>query len=275
MTDRVRCFAAPLLALLLVAASGRAEEVAEPSDEGRAAARAKLAAEDKAEALQALKRMSDYLAAQKNFSFTADVGYDVRQTGGQMLEFGGSRNVTVRRPDRIRIEAHRRSGEPSVLTFDGQDLSIDLPDEKAYVSVKKPGSIDAALDYLVDDLGVPAPLADLVHANFYAEVGDTVESGLPVGDTWFGERHCRHFAFTGSETNSQLWIEVGDRPLPCRVVIHYKNAAGGPRFWAQIDAWNLSDETPVEEFHFEPASGAERLPLRAVASGARAQGEAP
>ena len=102
MTDRLRCFAAPLLALLLVAASGRAEEVAEPSDDGRAAARAKLAAQDKAEALQALKRMSDYLAAQKNFSFTADVGYDVRQTGGQMLEFGGSRNVTVRQPHRIR-----------------------------------------------------------------------------------------------------------------------------------------------------------------------------
>ena len=190
MTDRVRRFAAPLLALMLFAVSGRAEEVAEPSDDARAAARAELAAKDKAEALQALKRMSDFLAVQKRFSFTADVGYDVRQTGGQLLEFGGSRKVAVRRPDRIRIDARRRSGEASVLTFDGQDLSIDLPDEKAYVSVKKPGSIDTALDYLVDDLGAPAPLADLVHANLYAEIGDAVESGLPIDDAWFGERHC-------------------------------------------------------------------------------------
>ena len=272
MTDRVRCFAAPLLALLLFAASGRAADVAEPSDEGRAAARAELAAKDKAEALQALKRMSDYLAAQKNFSFTADVGYDVRQTGGQLLEFGGSRNVTVRRPDGIRIEAHRRSGEPSVLTFDGQDLSIDLPDEKAYVSVKKPGSIDAALDYLVDDLGAPAPLADLVHANLYSEIGDAIESGLPVGDAWFGERHCHHFAFTGREADFQIWIEVGTRPLPCRLVIHYKSAAGGPRFSAQLDAWNLSDETPDEAFHFEPAVGAEQLPIRASARPASGEG---
>lgn len=272
MTDRVRRFAAPLLALMLFAVSGRAEEVAEPSDDARAAARAELAAKDKAEALQALKRMSDFLAMQKHFSFTADVGYDVRQTGGQMLEFGGSRKVAVRRPDRIRIDARRRSGEVSVLTFDGQDLSIDIPDEKAYVSVKKPGSIDAALDYLVDDLGAPAPLADLVHASLYAEIGDAVESGLPIDDAWFGERHCRHFAFTGSEADFQLWIEVGTRPLPCRLVIHYKSAAGGPRFSAQLDAWNLSDETPDEAFHFEPAVGAEQLPIRASARPASGEG---
>ena len=38
-------------------------------------------------------------------------GYDVVQESGQKIEFGELRNVTVSRPDRLRIEVERSDGQ--------------------------------------------------------------------------------------------------------------------------------------------------------------------
>ena len=90
------------------------------------------------------------------------MGFGVLQLNGQKLEFGTSRKVTVRRPDRLRVEATQRDGDRMALFFDGEQIAIDLPEEKAYVAVKKPGTLDTAIDYLVDDLDTPAPLHDFL-----------------------------------------------------------------------------------------------------------------
>jgi hypothetical protein len=56
-----------------------------------------------------------------------------------------------------------------------------------------------------------------------------------------------------------MWIEEGERPLPCRLVITYKRADGSPQFWAQFRDWDLSPKTPDDLFEYTPPEGAERL----------------
>jgi hypothetical protein len=231
--------------------------------------KAEARAEDLKELLAELKHSSDFLAAQKSFRFDAHIGFDVVQSNGQKLEFGGSRAVTLRRPDRIRIEAQARKGDESTLTFDGETISIDLADENAYVSVPKPGSLDAAIDYLVDDLGVPAPLADMLHSDVFAGVFDRIESGFIVGDSTIGKCDCLHLAFSTDDIDAQMWIEDGDRPLPYRIVLTYKKAEGSPQFWAQFINWDLSVETPDSLFAYSAPEGAELIPIAAAAREAR------
>ena len=107
-------------------------------DADRKRMHAEARAEDLKEVLAELELAADFLAAQQNLYFEAALGYDVLQANGQKLEFGGSRKITMRRPDRARVHAESREGTEVTLFFDGKSISIDLADENAYVSVESP-----------------------------------------------------------------------------------------------------------------------------------------
>ena len=271
MIQTIRRRAAVLaLAWLLVAPAAWAEDPAAgeaASEEAAKEAADKAAIEatiqantDEVKGL--LKQSADFLAAQPRFGFRAHVGYDVVQLNGQKLEFGATRKTTVRRPDRLRIDVTQRDGDQMALFFNGEQIAIDLPEEKAYVAVKKPGTLDAALGYLVDDLDTPAPLHEFVSSNFFTDVEDKILSGFYVEEAAVGKRRCHHLAFRTAEIDVQIWIEDGERPLPCRLVISHKREEGGPQFWAQFHDWDLSPKTPDSLFEYTPPEGAERLALQ-------------
>jgi hypothetical protein len=284
MIQTIRRRAAVLaLAWLLVAPSAWAEDpaVGEAASEEAAKAAADEAAIEATiqantdEVKGLLKQSADFLAAQPRFGFRAHLGYDVVQLNGQKLEFGATRKVTLRRPDHLRAEATQRDGDRRTLFFDGEQIAIDMPGEKAYVAVKKPGTLDAAIDYLVDDLDTPSALHDFVSSNFYDDVEDKIRAGFYVEEAAIGERRCHHLAFRTSEVDVQIWIEDGERPLPCRLVITHKREAGGPQFWAQFHDWDLSPKVPDSLFEYTPPEGAERLALQTAIQEIREDVEGP
>ena len=128
MTYRTHRIAAvvAIASLGLCAGFDCAAESAEP-----AAKTKKQIARFTADALVSLKRSADFLAGQKSYSFGADLSYDVLQPNGQLLEFGGTRDVLMRRPDRLRVEAVDRDGDVMKLLFDGQSILVDMPAEDA------------------------------------------------------------------------------------------------------------------------------------------------
>jgi hypothetical protein len=233
-------------------------------DADRVRMQAEARAEDLKEALAELELAANFLAAQKSFYFEAALGYDVVQANGQKLEFGGSRKITMRRPDRAKAYAESRDGPEGTLFFDGKSISIDLAHENAYVSIEKPGSLDAAFDYLAEDLGVPTPLADLLSNNFYEDIVDRIVAGFVVGESKIGNTKCIHVAFSTEDIDVQMWIEDSDRPLPLRLVITYREAEGSPQFWTQLMNWNLKPKTPDSLFAYTPPKGAERIPFAAT-----------
>jgi hypothetical protein len=226
-----------------------------------------------ADALASLKRSASFLARKKAYRFGAELTFDVLQTNGQMLEFGGSRDVLIRRPDRLRIEGERRDGTTMQLFFDGQSILIDHPTEDAYVKVEMPGTIYAAIDYLVDDLHTPSPLEDFMSENYAANVVNKIESGFYVQHAQLGDMVCEQLAFRTAEIDLQIWIQAGDEPLPCRVVIRYRHAEGQPQFTAQFRDWNLTPDTDDEMFIFTPPKSAERIQVQAMARELREMGK--
>ena len=214
---------------------------------------------DTEEALSALKRMSDFLAGHERFAWEGEIGWDTLQANGQRLEFGGTRKVTVRRPDRFRMDARNRDGRTTAIIFDGERISMDFPQQGAYASVESPSMIDEALDYLAGGLETPMPLSELIRRDLYAAVGDSIDYGVVVGDETLAGKECTHVAFRTSDRDIQAWIEQGERPLPVRIVITYSADEGTPQFWAQFLRWDLGVEAPDELFTYVPPEGAERL----------------
>jgi hypothetical protein len=242
------------LTLLVLATAAYAAEAETPDADELAATKAAALA-DRTEALDALRAMSEFLAGQEHFRFSAEIAWDAVQPKGQMLEFGGSRHITVRRPDRLRVKAQRRDGESQLFRFDGQQISFWVPDEKAYVAIEKPGALDAALDYLVDDLDVPMPMADFVYSDLYAGVADRIVTAMVVDEETIAGTDCLHLGFTMEEADFQLWIASGEQPLPVR------HAPGRPQFRAGLSNWSFGIDTPDDLFDFVPPEGAERIPL--------------
>jgi hypothetical protein len=235
------------LTLVLMSAPGRAQETraANPDIEEKAMA--------------VLQQMATFLSQAQRFSVTIDAGFDAVQESGQKIEFGETRQVVVRRPDHFRVDATKRDGAQSAVLFDGKDLTVSHVQEKVYATAAKPGSVDEALAYFVNDLGMRLPLAELLNSHLdkvlleKVRVADYVEASSIAGVS------CDHLAFRGDEADVQVWVAQGQQPLPRRLVITYKQADGRPQFWAQLSDWNLAPEVPDALFTFTPPKDAAQI----------------
>ena len=220
---------------------------------------AAVRAQETSEALAILQRMDEFLGSQARISLSAEIGFEVVQADGQKIEFGGTRRVDVRRPDRIRLESRSRDGEIRFIYINDRRVTGAIPQKNLYSSVEGPSSLVSAIDFLVDEVGIPVPLADLLQPNFYEEVSASVESGALVGEEWMDGTLCDHLAFRGANVDFQIWVSSGASPLPRRVVINYRNEEGVPQFWARYQHWNLAPSLPDELFQFTPPPGATRV----------------
>ncbi len=216
-----------------------------------------------ADVVTSIRRCADFLAAQENISVQADVAYEVLQPNGQMLEFGGTRDFLIRRPDRLRFEAVNRDGNVTQFFFDGNSISIDKPNEDAYVRIERPGTYYAAMDYLVDDLGAPSALDDFFSENLAEGVETKIVSGFFVQRVMLDDHVCEQLAWRTKDVDVQLWVREGEEAVPCRVVITYVNFEGHPQFSADFHDWDFAPDVDDELFTFIPPESAEQLQAQA------------
>lgn len=252
---------APALAVLLIGATVGASEV-----------RAQAPTIDE-EAVALLKRSAEFISRASRFQVIAEIGFDVVQDSGRKIEFGGRRQSTVRRPDRLRVDFTPRVGPSGSVFFNGQDLTVHIGSDNIYAQVARPGGIDQAVHYLSDTLDVPMPLSDFFVGDSAEVLTEGIEAAYYVDEATIAGVPTDHLAFSNDEVDFQIWIAQRDEPLPQRVVITYKLALGHPQFWAQFLKWDLSPEAPDSLFEFEPPEGAERLPFMGMIAPSELKGD--
>jgi hypothetical protein len=208
--------------------------------------------------------MADFLVKAKRLRFTVDSAWDTTQSTGEKIEFGETRVMTIRRPDRARVEATRRDGSRRGFLFDGTQLAVFDLDLKVYATAPRPGTLDAALDHFTQDLDMRMPLQELI-------ASDLPKTLAPLRDTvrWVGAETIAgvatdHLSFRGDGADLQVWIASQGDPLPRRVVITYRQDEGQPQFRANLTEWNLSPDVPDELFEFAATEGAEKIPFAAA-----------
>ena len=94
--------------------------------------------------------------------------------------------------------------------------------------------------------------ADVMHS---AHIGRGVINGV----------ECEHLAFRNDETDWQLWVQVGDTPIPRKYVITSKTEAAAPQYTLVIKEWKTDAQPTADAFVFKAPDGAKKLDASALA----------
>lgn len=215
------------------------------------------AAPNEAETL--LLKMADTLGQADAFSVHIRTGYDAVQPSGQKIEFVESRDVLVKRPDKLRIETKGSDGEKGLIVIDGKTISVSTPKDNVYAQAEKAGSLDEAIRYFRRDLGMRLPLAAMLLTTLREELEERMVSADYVETAAMCDGKYHHVAAVGHELDMQVWIATKGPALPKRIVLTYKHVAGQPQFWAEFSDWDLSPWASNSNFVFHAPKGANKI----------------
>src|SRR5580704_1369912 len=113
-----------------------------------------------ADASSALAQMGKTLRATA-FSFQARTIRVYSDASNQSLHIEHTFKVTVRRPDRLLVDAVGDDGATKLM-YDGKTLVVLLVDQKQYVSIPVPDTLQGMMQVAVGHFDVDFPLADFI-----------------------------------------------------------------------------------------------------------------
>ena len=78
------------------------------------------------------------------------------------------------------------------------------------------------------------PGADLLLSNSYDALVAGVKEAKHIGRGVIDGRECEHLAFRNFDTDWQLWVEVGEKPIPRKLVITSKTLNSAPQYTLRV-----------------------------------------
>ncbi len=214
------------------------------------------------DAAKVLKTMSDYLAGQKTLSAKFDSDIEVVTPELQKIQFTSSGEMKMNRPDKLRVR--RTGGYADVdLTYDGKTVSLYGNNAKFYVQSDMAGTVDQMIDTIQTKSSVGLPGADLLLSNSYEELMSNVIDAKHIGQGVVDGVECEHLAFRGPDTDWQIWVETGAKPVPRKYVITSKTITGAPQYTLRIRDWK-TDVNADADFAFKPPADATKVAFEAA-----------
>jgi len=218
------------------------------------------------EAQQLLRRMGDYLAAQKQFAVNTENSIEVVLKSGQKIQFDGPATAVVSRPNKMR--AHRRSDLfNQEFIYDGKSLTLYSPKEKLYATTAAPGTVDEMLDFAREKLDIVAPASEFLYKNVAEQMLKGATSGFVVGQSIVAGVKCTQLAFRSEEFDWQVWVEDGARPVPRKFILTSKKVAGEPQMAVLMKSWDLAPKVSADEFSFTAPKDAKKIDFLLLTSG--------
>lgn len=222
-----------------------------------------LAQARQGDARSILKATADYLSSEQTIELKFDSDIEVVTSELEKIQFANSGEVLLQRPDKLR--AHRVGGYADVaLYFDGKTASVYGKNLNVYAQFEVPGSVDHLIEAMRAGHGVALPGADLLLSRPYdALVADVIEA-KHVGRGVVDGVQCEHLAFRNFDTDWQLWVDVGDKPVPRKLVITSKTINGAPQYTFRVRHWKTGSAPASAAFSFVPPAGAEKVDAGAL-----------
>lgn len=217
-----------------------------------------------------LQQMTDYLGNLPAFSVHTQNTLEHVLDNGQRIDEDLSVSMTLSRPDKLRAE--RLGGLINQqFYYDGKALAIINKNENVYATESAPGTIEEMLDYARESLGLILPASDLAYRNVHAIMMQDIVSATVVGKAVINDKICNHLAFTRPDVDFQVWIEQGDRPLPCKYVVTDKSTPELVSTTSVLSNWKVEPTISSDSFNFVPGKELMKvdfLPLDTNDSGA-------
>jgi hypothetical protein len=169
-----------------------------------------------------LRSMSAYLAKQKAFSYHAEILFDQILPGGPKIQLSGALDAAVKRPGSLYFD-YRDDVSDRVIWFQDGKVTVFDPHASTYAEVSGPKDIDGMVAKLEKEYGVTRGI-EVAHY-----VGVHNVEGI----------FCHHVVLQRPDLELQIFVEVGDKPLPRKLVFEYPDRKGSPEYTAVITEWSF------------------------------------
>jgi hypothetical protein len=224
-------------------------------------------------ALAELERMGNYLRTLKAFQLKADVVTEDVRTDGQKVQVIRAVDLVAKRPNRLFAEV-KNDRQRRLFFYDGSQFTMFAPRSMLYATVPAPSTIEKLADELEDKYDLMLPLVDLFRWGTPEGNVRAITSAIDLGPSAINGVTCEQYGFRQDGIDWQLWIQRGEQPLPCRVVITTLTDDARPQHTATY-TWNLAPSYDDDTFVFRTPTDAKRIPLaevqQAVASSTQAE----
>jgi hypothetical protein len=217
---------------------------------------------EESSALRILKAMTDHVSTQAVLSAKYESDVEIVTPSLEKIQFSASGDVALSRPDKFRVS--RTGGYADVeIVSDGSTVTVHDRDGKRFAQVQATGGFDELVDRLRTDLLVEISGADLLLSNAFEELTSGVIEAKVIGYGVVDGVECDHLAFRNLDTDWQIWVESGGRPLPRKYVITSKTVATAPQYTLRLRDWK-TEVVAAEAFKFTPPDGSSRVEITSL-----------
>jgi hypothetical protein len=209
------------------------------------------------DAMAALTKMGTYLRSLKAFQVDAVTSSEDVLEDGQKVQFDGLTKLLARMPDRllVSVDSDRQDRD---YVYDGTNFTLLAKRVQYYATVAAPPTIAALADALDAQYGLNLPLEDLFRWGGPQSKDDVITSAMAIGPSEIRGVTCGHYAFRQPGLDWQVWIQMGDYPLPRKLVLTTLTDEARPQYVATF-TWNLAPSFNEAAFTFVPPRGAGRV----------------
>jgi hypothetical protein len=252
MPMRFSYFAVLAAALAAMPTPGRTETPTPPSGVSGAAA-----ANIDPDSITALHKMGEYLRGLKAFQVEASTSTQEVLEDGQKVTYHAKVNMLAAMPDRLRAEV-TSDRQQRMYLYNGKEFTLWAERVNYYATLQAPSTIAELANRLADDYDIHVPLVDLFYwGTPRSKVGD-IKSSIDIGPSVVEGVTCEQYAFRQEGLDWQIWIQLGDYPLPRKLVLTTLTDEARPEF-TSVMTWNLAPSFNDAAFTFDPPKDAEKI----------------
>jgi hypothetical protein len=199
--------------------------------------------------------MSEKLVASKSFSYRSKSAIELQSDSGQFVTFFTEAEVALQRPNKLHMSVSGDS--PSIhLYYDGNKVSAIDVDSNVYAVSTPLANIDDMLNYVMTKAQVNFPSADIMYSDPYATMTKNLTDATVIGDSAINGVAVEHFAYREPTIDWEIWIAKGEKALPLRLAMTYRQVQGHPSFLVEFTDWKLNPKLKAQTFAFNaPANG--------------------
>jgi hypothetical protein len=214
------------------------------------------------DAMDALNKMGAYLRTVKAFQVKAEVTTDHVLDDGQTIQVSTKVDIVTERPSRFRIEVSGDDGH-RFFFFDGKNFTIFAQIANFYATVPAPPTMAELADHLSNKYGIELPLVDLFEWGTNDANIKKIKAAIDIGPSTVEGITCEQYAFRQEGVDWQIWIQLGQFPLPRKLVIRTLTDDAKPQH-TEVLVWNLAPSFSEDAFTFDPPTGVLRIPIAEV-----------
>ena len=177
---------------------------------------------------------------------------------GQLVQRDSKVNLLARVPDRLSVEINSPT-KHRFFFYDGKNFTIFAQRVNYYATVPAPPTVGKLAAQLDEKYGIQIPLVDLFYRGGKESKEADIKSATDVGPSEVGGVTCEHYAFPQEGLDWQVWIQMGDYPLPLKLVLTTLTDYARPQYTA-VYTWNLAHPSIKRPLSLTRPKKRKRLP---------------